>query len=166
VDPHLIEVTLAVVLFVDASSVAVHWFQRSGGIPCGCWASASAHVPSPARWWPSSCSPDSTLGRGGDRCGADRCGARAGHHRERAIPLTFRKLISVESGLNGNLATPSWRSASQPRRGSTARHPVTTALTEIAIGVVVGSPRAASAQLTRAAVAAQAPVLALSCLWP
>lgn len=140
----LIEATLAVVLFVDASAIAVRWFRREWqyparllgiGFPLTFVLGAVVALvlfaglnPWVAAVIAAALAPtDAALGL-------------AIIDNER-IPLTFRQVINVESGLNDGLATPvvafCIAGALADVDHSTGR-PVTSALLQIGIGVAAG----------------------------
>lgn len=156
----LIEATLAVVLFVDASSIAARWFQREWQYPLRLLgigfpltfvlgALVAMVVFSGLNPWiaaviAAALAPtDAALGL-------------AIIDNER-IPLTFRQVINVESGLNDGLATPVVAFCIAAAIADVDRghaHPVSSALVEIAIGVVAGiAIGAGTGFLTRVAAA-------------
>ncbi|HET7902241.1 MAG TPA: cation:proton antiporter [Candidatus Nanopelagicales bacterium] len=140
----LIEATLAVVLFTDASSIAVGWFRREWRYPArllgigfpltfvlgtllalvlfsglDVWVAAviaAALAPT-----------DAALG--------------LAILENEKIPLTFRQVINVESGLNDGLATPLVAfciALAAADVDHTLAHPVGSAVLQIAIGVCAG----------------------------
>lgn len=141
----LIEATLAVVLFVDASSIAVRWFRREWryplrllgiGFPLTFVLGALVALVLFA-----GLNPWVAAVIGAALAPTDAALGLAILENER-IPLRFRQVINVESGLNDGLATPvvafciALAAADLDR---TVAHPVSTAVVEIAIGVVVGA---------------------------
>ena len=140
----LIEVTLAVVLFSDASSVGVRWFQSEWryplrlltiGLPLTVLLGvvvARLLFPGVDIWLLAAVAAalaptDAALG--------------ASIIAEERIPAEFRTVINVESGLNDGLATPlvtfCIAVAAATVSGATER-PFAIALREIVVGVVVG----------------------------
>ena len=140
----LIEVTLAVVLFSDASSVGVRWFQSDWryplrlltiGLPLTVLLGvvvARLLFPGVDIWLLAAVAAalaptDAALG--------------ASIIADERIPAEFRTVINVESGLNDGLATPlvtfCIAVAAATVSGATER-PFAIALREIVVGVVVG----------------------------
>ena len=140
----LIEVTLAVVLFVDASSIGLQWFRTEWryplrllgiGLPLTMLVgvlAAMALFPGTDIWVLAviavALSPtDAALG--------------VSIIENERIPIGFRQLINVESGLNDGLATPvvsfciAMAAASVDRL---ADRPVASALIEIVVGTAIG----------------------------
>ncbi|MFN8156765.1 MAG: cation:proton antiporter [Candidatus Nanopelagicales bacterium] len=141
----LIEATLAVVLFVDASSIAVRWFRREWryplrllgiGFPLTFVLGALVALVLFA-----GLNPWVAAVIGAALAPTDAALGLAILENER-IPLRFRQVINVESGLNDGLATPvvafciALATADLDR---TVAHPVSSAVVEIVIGVVVGA---------------------------
>lgn len=141
----LVEITLAVVLFTDASSVAVRWLRTEWrvparllgiGLPLTIAAGLGAAVlllPSDDGWLlavvAAALAPtDAALG--------------VSIVEDERIPSDFRQVINVESGLNDGLATPvvtfcvAMAAATLTHAGG---HPVTAAVTELVLGTAVGA---------------------------
>ena len=139
----LIELTLAVVLFCDASSIALRWFQHRWrfpvrllgiGLPLTMLAGVAAGallLPGVSLWVvaviATALAPtDAALG--------------VSIIENERIPLWFRQVINVESGLNDGLATPLVSFCivgAASVEGMTSAHPA-TALVEILLGVAMG----------------------------
>ena len=139
----LIELTLAVVLFCDASSIALVWFRRSWrfpvrllgiGLPLTIVAglgAAALLLPGQDIWVLAiiACAlapTDAALG--------------VSIVENERIPLWFRQVINVESGLNDGLATPlvSFCIAAAATAVGASHRPVADAVLEILVGVVLG----------------------------
>lgn len=139
----LLELTLAVVLFCDASSIALGWFQQRWrfplrllgiGLPLTIVAGLAAAVlmlPGQNLWVlaiiAAALAPtDAALG--------------VSIIENERIPLWFRQVINVESGLNDGLATPVVSFCIAGAAAVTAAHQshVVTAVVEIALGVALG----------------------------
>ena len=139
----LIELTLAVVLFCDASSIALGWFRRSWqfplrllgiGLPLTIVAGvvvAAVVLPGQDFWIlaiiAAALAPtDAALG--------------VSIIENERIPLWFRQVINVESGLNDGLATPivSFCIAAAATVVGVSHRPVADAVLEILLGIVLG----------------------------
>jgi NhaP-type Na+/H+ or K+/H+ antiporter len=156
----LIEVTLAVVLFSDASSVGLQWFRRDWryparllgiGLPLTIVAGvvvARLLFPGVDIWLlavvAAALAPtDAALG--------------ASIIADERIPAEFRTVINVESGLNDGLATPVVTfciAVAAATVSGAADRPVASAVREIVVGVVAGVVIGVlSGRLVRAAAA-------------
>lgn len=152
----LVEITLAVVLFTDASSVAVRWLRTEWrvparllgiGLPLTIAAGLGVAVlllPSDDVWLlaivAAALAPtDAALG--------------VSIIEDERIPQDFRQVVNVESGLNDGLATPVVTfciAAAAATLESAGGRPLTAAVVEIVLGVVVGTVTGAgSARLLR-----------------
>lgn len=140
----LIEATLAVVLFVDASAIAVRWFQGEWRYPA-----RLLGIGFPLTFVLGTVvalvlfgglNPWVAAVIGAALAPTDAALGLAIIDNER-IPLNFRRVINVESGLNDGLATPvvafCIAGALADVDHSTGR-PVTSALVQIGIGVAAG----------------------------
>jgi NhaP-type Na+/H+ or K+/H+ antiporter len=148
----LIELTLAVVLFCDASSIALRWFQHRWrfpvrllgiGLPLTMLAGVAVGallLPGQSLWVvaviATALAPtDAALG--------------VSIIENERIPLWFRQVINVESGLNDGLATPVVSfciAGAAAVEGVTSGHPG-TAVVEILLGVALGLAIGAAAGL-------------------
>lgn len=105
----LIEVTLAVVLFTDASSIGVRWFATEWRFPVrllGIGLPLTVALGALVAWWmfPGTlvwvvCLVAAALAPTDAALGTSII-------EDERIPLRFRQVINVESGLNDGLATP------------------------------------------------------------
>ena len=140
----LIEITLALVLFVDASSIAVRWFRTEWQYPARLLGiglpltivlgtvTAAVLFPGNDIWLMAvvgaSLAPtDAALG--------------VAIIENESIPLRLRQVINVESGLNDGLVTPIVSfciAIAAATVDQVADRPFVSALREIAIGVAIG----------------------------
>jgi sodium/hydrogen antiporter len=140
----LIEATLAVVLFVDASAVGVRWFRREWRYPARLLGIGfpltfvlGALV---ALVLFAGLNPWVAAVIGAALAPTDAALGLAIIDNER-IPLTFRQVINVESGLNDGLATPVVAfciALAAADLDHAATHPVGSAVVQIAVGVGAG----------------------------
>jgi NhaP-type Na+/H+ or K+/H+ antiporter len=140
----LIEVTLALVLFVDASSIAVQWFRTEWQYPArllgiGLPLTIALGTVTAAVLFPGN---DIWLMAvvGAALAPTDAALGVSIIENER-IPLRLRQVVNVESGLNDGLVTPIV-SFCIAIAAATAEHvadrPFVAALSELVIGVLVG----------------------------
>jgi NhaP-type Na+/H+ or K+/H+ antiporter len=140
----LIEVTLALVLFVDASSIAVHWFRTEWRYPARLLGiglpltivlgtvTASVMFPGNDIW---------VLAVVGAALAPTDAALGVSIIENERIPLRLRQVINVESGLNDGLVTPVVSFCIAIAAASVddlADHPFSSALLEVATGVGVG----------------------------
>jgi NhaP-type Na+/H+ or K+/H+ antiporter len=143
----LTEITLALILFTDASQIRAGWFGRApsrvaarllllglplcllAGIGMGSWLFAGASLSLIALIAASLCATDAALS--------------ASVIGDERISLRLRQIINVESGLNDGLATPFVLFFAAAAAAIDSRASVSTALTEalaeIALAVVAGA---------------------------
>jgi NhaP-type Na+/H+ or K+/H+ antiporter len=140
----LIEVTLAVVLFGDASAIGLRWFRTEWQYPArllGLGLPLTVALGGLAAWWvfPGIALPVAFLVAAALAPTDAALGASI--IEDERMPAQFRKVISVESGLNDGLATPivaffiTAVVASELGEGS---RPLRDAVLEICIAVVLG----------------------------
>jgi sodium/hydrogen antiporter len=141
----LIEATLAVVLFVDASSIAVGWFRREWqyplrllgiGFPLTFLAGTLVALVVFA-----GLNPWVAAVIGAALAPTDAALGLAILDNER-IPLRFRRVINVESGLNDGLATPVVAfciALAAAEVDHTGARPVWSAVVQILLGVGLGA---------------------------
>ena len=153
-----IEITLAVVLFGDASSIATRWFRTEWRYPArllgiglpltillgtlvATWVFPGADVWLLAVAAAALAPTDAALG--------------VSIIEDERIPLSFRQVINVESGLNDGLATPVVTFCIAMAAASVSGEhdrPLTAAALELVLGVAVGAGiGVASGRLLRAA---------------
>jgi NhaP-type Na+/H+ or K+/H+ antiporter len=140
----LIEITLALVLFVDASSIAVRWFRTEWQYPARLLGiglpltivlgtvTAAVLFPGNDIWLMAVV--------GASLAPTDAALGVAIIENER-IPLRLRQVINVESGLNDGLVTPIVSfciAIAAATADQVADRPFISALREIAIGVAIG----------------------------
>ncbi|MFN8167246.1 MAG: cation:proton antiporter [Candidatus Nanopelagicales bacterium] len=143
----LIEVTLAVVLFTDASTVGARWFATEWRYPLrllGIGLPLTILVGTLVAWW---------LFPGTDvwlafvvAAALAPTDAALGTQiiEDERIPITFRRVINVESGLNDGLATPvvtfaiAGVVASDEGADGPLVHAVVALLVAVAVGALVG----------------------------
>ena len=139
----LIEITLSVVLFVDASSIAVGWFRTSWRFPArllgiGLPLTILLGIGVAALMFPGT--DIWLLAVVGAALAPTDAALGVSIIENERIPLWFRQVINVESGLNDGLVTPvvSFCIAGAAAALGLTGHPVGAALVEIAVGVALG----------------------------
>ena len=140
----LIEITLALVLFVDASTIAVRWFRTEWRYPARLLgiglpltillgtAAASVVFPGNDIW---------VLAVVGAALAPTDAALGVSIIENDRIPLRLRQVINVESGLNDGLVTPIVSfciAIAAATVDQVADRPFAFALRELAVGVVVG----------------------------
>jgi NhaP-type Na+/H+ or K+/H+ antiporter len=140
----LIEITLAVVLFVDASSIAVHWFRTEWHYPARLLGiglpltvvlgtvTAAVLFPGNDIW---------VMAVVGAALAPTDAALGVSIIENERIPLRLRQVVNVESGLNDGLVTPIVSfciAIAAATVDHVADRPFVAALSELVIGVAAG----------------------------
>jgi NhaP-type Na+/H+ or K+/H+ antiporter len=141
----LIEITLAVVLFSDASSIGVRWFRTEWRYPLrllGIGLPLTILLGTLVAWWVFPGTDVWLLAVVAAALAPTDAALGASIIEDERIPLRLRQVINVESGLNDGLATPvvtfCIAIAAATLDGSPSR-PFVSAIVEIVLGVAVGA---------------------------
>lgn len=154
----VIEVTLALVLFSDASSIAAQWFRTEWRYPArllGIGLPLTILLGTLVATWVFPGVDVWLLAAGAAILAPTDAALGVSIIEDERIPLRFRQVINVESGLNDGLATPVVSFCIAMAAATVAgQHdrPVAAGILELALGVALGAGiGAVSGRLVRAA---------------
>jgi NhaP-type Na+/H+ or K+/H+ antiporter len=153
-----IEITLAVVLFSDASSIATQWFRTEWRYPArllGIGLPLTIVLGTVVATWVFPGVDVWLLAVGAAALAPTDAALGVSIIEDERIPLGFRQVINVESGLNDGLATPVVSFCIAMAAATVAGghdRPVGAAVVELVLGIALGAGiGAASGRLVRAA---------------